>query len=90
MINASVTLILFLFFSSSILQQTDSLKYDLEKYILEKSNLTSEDFDEIKTICNNNPQMEECQMLEKADFDIFTEKINIAYFWNAFSFLRGK
>jgi len=78
MINASVTLILFLFFSSSILQQTDSLKYDLEKYILEKSNLTSEDFDEIKTICNNNPQMEECQMLEKADFDIFTEKINTA------------
>lgn len=64
MINASVTLILFLFFSNLILQQTDSLKYDLENYILEKSNLTKEDFNEIKAICNNNSQVEECQMLQ--------------------------
>src|SRR3989344_3026744 len=78
MINASVTLILFLFFSNLILQQTDSLKYDLENYILEKSNLTSKDINEIKIICNNNPQIDECRMLQKADFDIFTEKINTA------------
>ena len=78
MINASITLILFLFFSNLILKQTDSLKYDLENYILEKSNLTKEDLNEIKAICNNNPQLEECQMLQKADFDIFTDKINAA------------
>ncbi|MEK6932801.1 MAG: hypothetical protein AABW56_03335 [Nanoarchaeota archaeon] len=77
LINLSITLILFLTFTSYTLEDTQSLENDLTNYILETSNITRAEYDAIQNTCKSNPEIENCDYLLQNRVDKIKEQIDV-------------
>ena len=76
LINLTITLIFFAFFANLSLQETDKLKENLQNYILEQSNITKEEFNTLKSLCEQNPNQEGCEFFKQNPIDNLATKIN--------------
>ena len=84
LINLTITLIFFAFFANLSLQETDKLKENLQNYVLEQSNITKEEFIELKNLCEQNPNKEGCEFFKQNPIDNLANQINSYknYFFN--------
>mgnify|MGYP001607264398 FL=1 len=76
-INFSITLLFFAFFANLGIQQKDTLKQDLENFVLEKSNITQEQINQIKIICQANPNQEGCEVIEADPYEEIDQMFNL-------------
>ena len=85
-INMAMMLLFLAFFANLSLQQTDTLKQELQGYILKQSNITQAEFDQVKTFCEQNPAQENCEFFKQNPIEEVVNKISMAkdYFLGTF------
>ncbi len=69
LINFAISLIFLIFFANLTLQQTDVLKNDVENYALTKANVTQEQFNQFKVLCQQNLSQEGCDAINDNSID---------------------
>ena len=86
MIHLSITLILLAFFANLSLQGTDTLKQDLQNFILKQSNITQEQYIEIQNKCTQDPNQDGCEFFRENPLEKITNEVNSVnnYFTGAF------
>jgi len=76
LINFAITVVFFAFFANLSLQDIDTLKKDINSFILRQSGITEEQYAKIEEQCRINPNLEGCEPFNSNPVDKLVEQIN--------------